>query len=71
VAWNQTSIDPLTRLGRTMRDWESKGLPFWEDRLADYTAKVRAADNSGRLARMLQQKEMAEMAVYVLKGTDR
>jgi hypothetical protein len=66
MAWKFTSMDPLQKLNQRVRGWEAKGLPYWTARLAAYDAKVRAADNASTLHRLIEQKMMAEMAVYEL-----
>lgn len=68
MAWNQISRSPAQRLNQRDGKWEARGLAYWQAKLATCDQKVRAADNSSTLRRLIARKEEAEHAVWALRN---
>ena len=62
MAWNQLRTLPADRLTR-LRNWEARGLSYWQGRVATCDQRVADADSSGQLGRALNEREIAMEAV--------
>jgi hypothetical protein len=62
MAWNLIRADAGTRLNR-IRNWEARGLPYWQSRVLTCHSRVLNADSASQLDRALNDREVAELAV--------
>ena len=68
MAWNQISASPAERLNKRDRNWDERGLAYWQAKLATCTQKLQAADSGSALRRAAARKEEAEHAVWALRN---
>lgn len=69
MAWNQISASPAERLNRRDRNWEDRGLAYWQAKLATCTQNVQNSDGGSALRRATERKQEAEHAVWTLEKT--
>lgn len=68
MAWNQISASPAQRLNKRDRNWEERGLAYWQAKLTTCDEKVRKSDGGTALRRATERKQEAEHAVWVLRN---
>lgn len=67
MAWNQLRTLPADRLNR-LRNWEARGIAYWQGRVTTCDQRVANADSSSQLGRALDEREMAMEAVRRLSA---
>jgi len=67
MAWKFERAFPSDKLNK-IRNWEAKGLAYWEARVVSCANRVKTAESSKAIRLALSDKEVASVAVAKLKG---
>jgi hypothetical protein len=70
MAWNQIRASIPERLRKRDPRWDERGLPYWQAKLMEFTAKMRAADSAAQLRRAVERHDEAAFAVWRLSENE-
>jgi len=66
MAWKFEKASPSQKLNK-IRNWEAKGLAYWEARVVSCDSRIKAAESSKALGLAISDKDVASVAVAKLK----